>query len=100
MLGPVRESVPVLSADGVIRLTDRIEIIHRIRGGNAVFLAIPDRTPSRPRGYVQAAREVLAAASAMTRGDPSRRGARLIELREDEIGLEEVFMRVTRGETQ
>src|SRR5438034_992395 len=27
-------------------------------------------------------------------------GARLIELREDEIGLEEVFMRVTRGETQ
>jgi ABC-2 type transport system ATP-binding protein len=29
-----------------------------------------------------------------------RGGARLIELREDEIGLEEVFMRVTRGETQ
>src|SRR5213593_3306258 len=27
-------------------------------------------------------------------------GAKLIELREDEIGLEEVFMRVTRGETQ
>jgi hypothetical protein len=27
-------------------------------------------------------------------------GARLIELREDEIGLEEVFMRVTKGETQ
>jgi ABC-2 type transport system ATP-binding protein len=27
-------------------------------------------------------------------------GARLIGLREDEIGLEEVFMRVTRGETQ
>jgi ABC-2 type transport system ATP-binding protein len=27
-------------------------------------------------------------------------GARLMELREDEIGLEEVFMRVTRGETQ
>ncbi len=27
-------------------------------------------------------------------------GARLIELREDEMGLEEVFMRVTRGETQ
>jgi len=27
-------------------------------------------------------------------------GARLIELREDEIGLEEVFMRVTRGDTQ
>jgi ABC-2 type transport system ATP-binding protein len=27
-------------------------------------------------------------------------GARLVELREDEIGLEEVFMRVTRGETQ
>ena len=29
-----------------------------------------------------------------------RGGARLIELREDEIGLEEVFMRVTRGDTQ
>jgi ABC-2 type transport system ATP-binding protein len=29
-----------------------------------------------------------------------RGGARLIELREDELGLEEVFMRVTRGETQ
>jgi ABC-2 type transport system ATP-binding protein len=29
-----------------------------------------------------------------------RGGARLIGLREDEIGLEEVFMRVTRGETQ
>jgi ABC-2 type transport system ATP-binding protein len=29
-----------------------------------------------------------------------RGGARLIELREDQIGLEEVFMRVTRGETQ
>ena len=29
-----------------------------------------------------------------------RGGARLIELREDEIGLEEVFLRVTRGETQ
>ncbi|MEI6393142.1 MAG: ABC transporter ATP-binding protein [Verrucomicrobiota bacterium] len=29
-----------------------------------------------------------------------RGGARLIELREDEVGLEEVFMRVTRGETQ
>src|SRR5881394_3356309 len=29
-----------------------------------------------------------------------RGGAKLIELREDEIGLEEVFMRVTRGETQ
>jgi ABC-2 type transport system ATP-binding protein len=27
-------------------------------------------------------------------------GAKLIELREDEVGLEEVFMRVTRGETQ
>src|SRR5437868_6023059 len=27
-------------------------------------------------------------------------GAKLIELREDELGLEEVFMRVTRGETQ
>ena len=27
-------------------------------------------------------------------------GAKLIELREDQIGLEEVFMRVTRGETQ
>jgi ABC-2 type transport system ATP-binding protein len=29
-----------------------------------------------------------------------RGGARLLELREDEIGLEEVFIRVTRGETQ
>src|SRR5215813_4364837 len=29
-----------------------------------------------------------------------RGGAKLIELHEDEIGLEEVFMRVTRGETQ
>jgi ABC-2 type transport system ATP-binding protein len=29
-----------------------------------------------------------------------RGGARLLELREDELGLEEVFMRVTRGETQ
>jgi len=27
-------------------------------------------------------------------------GARLIELREDQLGLEEVFLRVTRGETQ
>ena len=27
-------------------------------------------------------------------------GAKLLELREDEIGLEEVFLRVTRGETQ
>jgi ABC-2 type transport system ATP-binding protein len=27
-------------------------------------------------------------------------GARLLELREDEIGLEEVFLRVTRGDTQ
>jgi ABC-2 type transport system ATP-binding protein len=27
-------------------------------------------------------------------------GAKLLEMREDEIGLEEVFMRVTRGETQ
>src|ERR1043165_1267578 len=34
-------------------------------------------------------------AEALVRG-----GAKLIELREDEIGLEEVFMRVTRGETQ
>jgi ABC-2 type transport system ATP-binding protein len=29
-----------------------------------------------------------------------RGGAKLIELREEELGLEEVFMRVTRGETQ
>jgi len=29
-----------------------------------------------------------------------RGGARLVELREDELGLEEVFLRVTRGETQ
>jgi ABC-2 type transport system ATP-binding protein len=29
-----------------------------------------------------------------------RGGARLLELREDEMGLEEVFLRVTRGETQ
>ncbi len=29
-----------------------------------------------------------------------RGGAKLLELREEEIGLEEVFMRVTRGETQ
>jgi len=29
-----------------------------------------------------------------------RGGAKLVELREDEMGLEEVFMRVTRGETQ
>ena len=34
-------------------------------------------------------------ADALVRG-----GAKLVELREDEIGLEEVFMRVTRGETQ
>ena len=27
-------------------------------------------------------------------------GARLVELREDELGLEEVFLRVTRGETK
>ena len=27
-------------------------------------------------------------------------GARLIGLQEDELGLEEVFMQVTRGETQ
>ena len=27
-------------------------------------------------------------------------GIRLLELREDEIGLEEVFLRVTKGETQ
>jgi ABC-2 type transport system ATP-binding protein len=29
-----------------------------------------------------------------------RGGAKLLELREDEVGLEEVFLRVTRGETQ
>ncbi len=29
-----------------------------------------------------------------------RGGAQLVELREDELGLEEVFLRVTRGETQ
>lgn len=29
-----------------------------------------------------------------------RGGAKLIELREDEVGLEEVFLRVTKGETQ
>ncbi len=29
-----------------------------------------------------------------------RGGAKIIELREDELGLEEVFLRVTRGETQ
>jgi len=29
-----------------------------------------------------------------------RGGAKLLELREDELGLEEVFLRVTRGETQ
>src|SRR5713101_6505553 len=34
-------------------------------------------------------------ADALVRG-----GAKLIELREDELGLEEVFLRVTRGETQ
>jgi len=34
-------------------------------------------------------------AEALVRG-----GAKLIELREDEIGLEEVFLRVTRGDTQ
>lgn len=34
-------------------------------------------------------------ADALVRG-----GAKLLELREDEIGLEEVFLRVTRGETQ
>jgi ABC-2 type transport system ATP-binding protein len=27
-------------------------------------------------------------------------GAKLVELREDELGLEEVFLRVTKGETQ
>jgi hypothetical protein len=27
-------------------------------------------------------------------------GAKLLELREDELGLEEVFLRVTRGDTQ
>ncbi len=27
-------------------------------------------------------------------------GARLLELREDELGLEDVFLRVTKGETQ
>jgi len=34
-------------------------------------------------------------AEALVRG-----GARLVELREDELGLEEVFLRVTKGETQ
>jgi ABC-2 type transport system ATP-binding protein len=34
-------------------------------------------------------------ADALVRG-----GARLLELREDELGLEEVFLHVTRGETQ
>jgi hypothetical protein len=27
-------------------------------------------------------------------------GLRLLELREDEVGLEEVFLRVTKGDTQ
>ena len=27
-------------------------------------------------------------------------GVKLLELREDELGLEEVFLRVTKGETQ
>ena len=34
-------------------------------------------------------------AEALVRG-----GAKLTELREDEVGLEEVFLRVTRGDTQ
>jgi hypothetical protein len=29
-----------------------------------------------------------------------RGGVKLLEVREDELGLEEVFLRVTRGETQ
>jgi hypothetical protein len=29
-----------------------------------------------------------------------RGGARLVEFREDEVGLEKVFLHVTRGETQ
>jgi len=29
-----------------------------------------------------------------------RGGARVIEVREEELGLEEVFLRVTKGETQ
>jgi ABC-2 type transport system ATP-binding protein len=29
-----------------------------------------------------------------------RGGSRLVELREEELGLEEVFLRVTKGETQ
>lgn len=44
-------------------------------------------------GAADADRSIVA--DALVRG-----GAKLVELREDEVGLEEVFMRVTRGETQ
>ncbi len=44
-------------------------------------------------GTADADRSIVA--DALVRG-----GAKLVELREDEVGLEEVFMRVTRGETQ
>jgi len=63
---------------------------------------------TRPEvGSVEAADDGLKVVLASTDSDPAivaetlvQGGARLVELREEELGLEEVFLRVTRGETQ
>jgi ABC-2 type transport system ATP-binding protein len=87
----------------------------QVAGGTAYWVKV-GTDPEAAIGILKARSEVaeveneegeLRVTLADAEGDPSiiaeilvNGGARLTGLREDEIGLEEVFMRVTRGETQ
>src|SRR2546427_4038077 len=86
------------------------------RAGGRIFLARALRDDARPFEALRAGPEVQEVARREARIEVTlashdtdqsivaetlvRGGAKLIELREDELGLEEVFLRVTRGETQ
>ena len=78
----VRVSTDPDEAIGILKARSEIAEVENEEGDLRITLANPDGDPS-------------VIAETLVNG-----GARLTMLREDEIGLEEVFMQVTRGETQ
>jgi ABC-2 type transport system ATP-binding protein len=78
----VRVSSDTAKAIELLKARSEVAEVASVDGEIKVTLASPDTDHS-------------IVAEALVQG-----GAKLTELREDELGLEEVFMRVTRGETQ
>ncbi|KAB2667722.1 MAG: ABC transporter ATP-binding protein [Verrucomicrobia bacterium] len=77
----------------------------RVAGDNARAIELLRTRPeiqdvSEEEGRIKVVLDESLADAGLVAETLVRGGARLVELREDELGLEEVFLRVTKGETQ